>query len=857
MQHNHRRRTMLLPLVLAVLFSAAAFLVFPQVAVQSARDPEQRGDGVPVATTWLDELEASISVAKSAPATVLPGQTFTYTVTTTNNTDLEIVNLVISDTVPANATFVSASDDGVLSDGVVQWTVPGPMATGATVLCTFTVTAADLDGAQIVNDDYGVRAENWLTPTLGSPVVTSIYLPPTNIRVSKSGPSLAVPGETVVYTLIVSNQSARDAEGVVLTDTLPSGISYIGNDIGTPSTPSAGVYVWDLGTIQAGAEATYHLTGAVKGTVTSGTALTNLAQVSTTTEESDATDNSSSSTTTIYTVMSIATARTRVGQTVMIEGTVTAEPWIFVDASTPQKLYMQDGTAGILVFYSAGLNPVARSNEVRVAGQIQVISGETVIMPAVAAHVMDRGPDTPVTPAVVDTGAVDESVEGELVQVYGRIVAKPRPFRLSVDDGTGIVQIYLYGRLGVAGDPNYIDTSSYGVGDTLRATGVSRGLEVSGTVVREIMPREAGDLKEYFVVTFMYHDVEDVVRPGEGVALVGAFNAWDPNHDLLAADATNSVFSTTLTFDTGGATPYRYVVHSDGEEWEWLNTLDRSVNLVTSPILHDYRKVSVEFAHLLEPPALSLNLGEVTGPIAGQVGIPGVTDPPGEGRAVWAEVGYGTGTNPSRWSWTAMSYTGLQDNNYDIYAGALQPAASGVYSYAVRFDGNRGVGNPNAGWTYGDLDGTGLGDRFEVSETGVLTVTGPILSITKDVQPEADVARGGIVTYTITLSNAGDGLGTSIALLDALPPEVSFGGWIQQSGATYAAGTIQWTGALEPGASVTVIFTATVDTGMALEVQTITNSASFTSTNGGTGADDASFAPVPPLKIFLPLVSRG
>jgi uncharacterized repeat protein (TIGR01451 family) len=854
MQRNHGRTTRLLPLGLAVLLLAAAFFVLPGVTAQGARYLEPgSGHGDPLAAS-LEELDAGIGLAKSAPATVLPGAAFTYTLTAGNNTGLELTNLVITDTVPANATFVSASDGGTLTAGVVHWTVPGPVAAGALLLRTFTVAAADLNGAQIVNDDYGAQAANWLTPTVGSPVVTSIYLPPTNIRVSKSGPSLAIPGETVVYTLIVSNNSARDAEDVLLTDALPPGINYVADDIGTPSSPSTGVYVWNLGTIPAGAEATYQLTGAVKGTVTSGTVLTNQVQVSTTTEESNLTDNSASLATSVYTKMGIATARSRLGQTVMTEGTVTAEPGIFVDANTWQKLYMEDDTAGILVFYSGGLNPVARSNKVRVAGQIQVISGETVILPAVAAHVMDRGPASPVTPAGVGTGAVDESVEGELVQVYGRIVAKPKPFRLSVDDGTGIVQIYLYGRLGAAGDPSYVDTSSYGVGDTLKATGVSRGLEAGGTVVREILPREAGDLKEYFVVTFMYHDVEDVVRPGEGIALVGSFNSWDPNSHLLAADATCSVFSTTLTFETGGTTPYRYVVHSEGEKWDWLNTLDRSVNLQTSPTLHDYRNVDVEFAQLLEPPALTLNLGEGTGPIIGQVGIPGVTNPAGEGRAVWAEVGYGTGTNPGRWSWTPMSYTGLQDGSYDLYAGTLQPAASGVYSYAVRFDGNQGTGNPNAGWTYGDLDGTGFGDRFEVSLTGVVTVTGPILAIAKDVQPEADVERGGTVTYTITLSNTGDGRATGIALVDNLPAGVSFAGWLQQSGATQSNGTIQWAGNLEPGAAVIIVFTAAVGTDPSLAGKTIINSASFTSTNGGAGAGEAAFALVPPFRVYLPLV---
>ncbi len=833
------------------------------VAVQqtaiSPRTPDATLDGIRIATTWLEAV-GGIRVAKSAPAEVYTGQSFTYTITTTNITDRELNTLVIADNVPANATFVpgSASNGGTFDGSVVQWAVPGTLATSASVVRTFEVTASDTDGVEIVNDDYGAEAANWPTPAVGSPVTTSVvYPPPADILVIKSGFALAVPGGTLTYTLVVSNTGATDAEDVVLTDTLPPEITYVADDIGPYTNPSPRVYSWDLGTLPAGAETTYHLTATVSGALPWGAAFTNQAEVSTSTHETDLTDNSDSLTTTVYDVLPIDEARQRVGQTVMIEGTVTAEPGIFVDSNVNRKLYMEDATAGILVYRLAGLDPVARSHRVRVLGQVEVVSGETQIVPAITDHVVDLGPALAVTPAAVATGAVDESVEGELVQVRGLIVAKPMPSRLYVDDGSGTIQVYRYINLGLKSDPNYIDTSSYEVGNHIQAAGVSLGLEGDGTVIREILPRGPNDHHEYFVTTFVYHDVEDVVRVGEEVTLAGSFNAWDPYTTTLTADATYSVFSTTLVLETP-AHSYRYVVHSGGVQLDWLNTLNRAINLSGTTTLNDYRNVDVEFAQLLEPPAITIQIGEATGPITGQVGIPGVTDPPGEGRAVWAEVGYGTSTNPGNWTWTAMSYADLQAGTYDIYdVAALQPAASGVYSYAVRFDGNRGPGNPNAGWTVGDLDGTGLGDRFELIQTGVLTVTGPILSITKDVQPLADVAPGGTVTYTIVLSNAGDGTATAIALVDTLPNQLSFGGWIQQSGATEIGGTIEWAGDLEAGASVTIIFTATVDGDRSLLGQTITNSASFASTNGGSGTGTATFAMLPRDKIYLPLVVLG
>lgn len=795
-----------------------------------------------------------LTVSKAAPTTVTPGEQFDYTITVVNVSGLTLTDLVLTDTVPANATFVSASDGGVLDGGVVEWTVTESVGPGDSVVRTFQVTATETNGVQIVNDDYGADVTGMSAPEAGSPVTTHVFEEtPTDIEVTKSGPHIAALGDTLSYTLVVSNTSTEDAASVVLTDTLPAGLIYGSDDIGPHTSPSAGVYVWNLGDLPAGSSQTLHVNVGVDAGTPTGTPLVNRVEVGTATNELDEADNAGEWTTTVYELVTIAEARQREGDTVMVEGVVTAEPGIFVDG-TNRKMYMQDDTAGILVYRGGGLDPVARSNKVRVAGEIKVYAGETEIVPAGAGDVLDLGPDTPVTPAALDTGAVDESVEGELIQVFGQIVAKTVPYRLDVDDGSGQVQVYRYVNLGTATDPNYIDTSSYQVGDWIRATGVSLGYESGGNVTREVMPRGPDDVQEFYVVTFVYHDVEDVVLPGEDVGMAADWNGWGSSGlEPMVANAAHSVFTATVTLDAPGPQQYAYIVESGGQEYAgWLNSNLRSLDVQGSPTVDDYRLVVPDEAVLQEPPAITINLGEATGPITGDVSFPSLTGEDEAGRALWGELGYGTGTDPAAWTWTPMSYTGPFEDAFDRFAASLQPEAGGVYRYAVRFDGNRGPGNPNAGWTYGDLD---VSDgSFELDQTGVLTVTAPSLSVAKVVAPEAGVLPGGTVTYTITLSNTGDGLATGIVLTDALPEEVSFGGWIVQGDATESDGTIRWTGDLEAGASVTIAFTATVGTDPALSGATVTNSASFTSANAGSGTAGAAFQLQGKVKIFLPLI---
>ena len=70
---------------------------------------------------------------------------------------------------------------------------------------------------------------------------------PPLVTVSKSGPSAAVTGQSVSYTITVSNPSdTNEATLVDVTDTLPAGLTYVDS---TPGPTSTSPLTWNLGTI--------------------------------------------------------------------------------------------------------------------------------------------------------------------------------------------------------------------------------------------------------------------------------------------------------------------------------------------------------------------------------------------------------------------------------------------------------------------------------------------------------------------------------------------------------------------------------------------------------------------------------
>ncbi|NNJ12202.1 DUF11 domain-containing protein [Chloroflexales bacterium ZM16-3] len=117
-----------------------------------------------------------------------------------------------------------------------------------------------------------------------------------NIRVVKAGPATALPGSTIAYTLVVTNDGPGTARGVSAADTLPTGVSYASASP-APASVSGQAVTWSLGDLAAGASTTITLNATI-GTATRG-GITNSVAVTTTSGGDSPGDNTSTSTTTI------------------------------------------------------------------------------------------------------------------------------------------------------------------------------------------------------------------------------------------------------------------------------------------------------------------------------------------------------------------------------------------------------------------------------------------------------------------------------------------------------------------------------------------------------------------------------
>ncbi len=259
---------------------------------------------------------ADLQASKTGPATGVPGgPDLTYTIGVVNNGPSVARTVTLSDPLPANATFVSATNGctealGTVSCAVGDLAVAGSFSAdvvisypaSATGPRTNTVTAAS------PTPDPG--------PGPNTASVTTTLAPSADMQITKAASAPSVNnGENITYTLVVKNNGVSDAAGVSVSDPLPAGTSFVSAD--APCLHSSGTVTCALGLMAPGASTTLQVI--VKATST-GTKV-NTATVSTTTPDPDPTNDSRSASVTVdpsadLQATKVATATANVGDTI-------------------------------------------------------------------------------------------------------------------------------------------------------------------------------------------------------------------------------------------------------------------------------------------------------------------------------------------------------------------------------------------------------------------------------------------------------------------------------------------------------------------------------------------------------------
>jgi uncharacterized repeat protein (TIGR01451 family) len=250
---------------------------------------------------------ADVGLGKTGPANVLAASNLVYTISVTNFGPSSAGSVVVTDSLPANVTFVSATGGGANTSGVVNWSL-GTLTSGQVSNVTVTVTApasGSLTNAASVSSPTGDPNS---TNNVTAPVITTVT-PVADVGLGKTGPANVLAASNLVYTISVTNFGPSSAGSVVVTDSLPANVTFVSATGGGVNT--SGVVNWSLGTLTSGqvSNVTVTVTGPASGT------LTNAASVSSPTVDPNSTNNVTAPViTTVTPVADVGLGQDRPGQ---------------------------------------------------------------------------------------------------------------------------------------------------------------------------------------------------------------------------------------------------------------------------------------------------------------------------------------------------------------------------------------------------------------------------------------------------------------------------------------------------------------------------------------------------------------
>ncbi|MCC6345056.1 MAG: SBBP repeat-containing protein [Bryobacterales bacterium] len=217
------------------LSSGALFPVGKTAVSCSVTDSGQRTSSCSFnVTVTSGSFAPDLIVTKAGPPTASAGANISYVVSVSNIGSGAAQNVTMTDSIPANTTFVSA---GQTSGPPFGCTTPAAGGTGAVVCsiptfpanatASFAIVVNTANAAGVIGNT-AIAAHSLTDPTPGnnSATVNTTLLGP-DVSVTKIGPGSVAPRANLSYTVTVANQGPGLARNVAMTDAIPANTTFV------------------------------------------------------------------------------------------------------------------------------------------------------------------------------------------------------------------------------------------------------------------------------------------------------------------------------------------------------------------------------------------------------------------------------------------------------------------------------------------------------------------------------------------------------------------------------------------------------------------------------------------------------
>ena len=197
---------------------------------------------------------------------VTPGGEIEYTITVVNGGTGAAASVTMIDPIPAGTTYVAGTVNATATtvsydnaNNWIKWT--GSLGVGGSVTIKFKVKVSEqIHCGEVIHNRAGLIGAN-NEPTLIAETHTPVECPRPVLEMKKvADVATVLPGGQIEYTIVIANIGNGPANGVIMTDTIPAGTTFVpASESATAPTVSydnANNWIKWTGTIPAGSNVT-------------------------------------------------------------------------------------------------------------------------------------------------------------------------------------------------------------------------------------------------------------------------------------------------------------------------------------------------------------------------------------------------------------------------------------------------------------------------------------------------------------------------------------------------------------------------------------------------------------------------
>ena len=249
-------------------------------------DPSNNDDNAEI-TVDQPDVALTKTVDNATPA---EGDTVVYTLEVVNNGPGTVTGVQVTDNLPADVTYDSddsGSTSTTYTDTTGVWDV-GTLAEDETVTLNITVTVDSTASAQPqpISNTAVVTIDQNDSDTTNNEDTADITVGGADLGIEKVVDNNSPDeGDTVVYTLTLTNTGPSDATNITVTDALPAGVTYdssnaatLLDDDGNPTSYDDTTGEWTIGRLDVGSSLALEITATVDSG-TSGDVIDNVATI--------------------------------------------------------------------------------------------------------------------------------------------------------------------------------------------------------------------------------------------------------------------------------------------------------------------------------------------------------------------------------------------------------------------------------------------------------------------------------------------------------------------------------------------------------------------------------------------------